>query len=651
MDKGHGTERQPPGRVMKTASGWACQACTLVHTNEGSEVCGACERPRGYQMTGGSASHARDGQEATNSLPRAESLTGAITIARRSGDQRSRRPPDSRAMLRRLCEIPGGPLQWLKSAEQISCACFVLYEREAGRSQKESMDALLVPFFRAYAREQIRRLNGRPAVTRIATAAYLLRLTNWMACVKQEDGGDFDYAVAGQYTSKEHWQQISQDDWQPRRGHDLTTIYRRNAERPHQRTETAFWSSSRPLAGRTDGEATLTRHRGGAPPELLWRKHGGENVHENTSTRTSVRDAVAAEWLTANERSRKWAEQLETGLLRLGIRRAAARTEASAPRPNDRTEEIEVTLLGAEGNNGAWNAPIFTDDRSTSPPPDGTETEAGGIEQLVMIAATQRLVPLTDTGERMTGGAFRQWLTQELLEARNERRTSGAANPSDGNQKYERRTTLALHGAICARLPGRVASQQIYTWNDEFGWEAAAPGRQPLCHHVEVPLWIEGVPLERPADWLEAGRYDEAARSCLREVETNLSLERLENWQPRAWPQREHDQACNIVIDVRAGEGGWQTWAVLGWAIDEMCSDEGINGHCDQMETWGLLGQRMLPASLLDTSNRMLQIGGLRSKWGGSQEDGGRIPREWRGSGGSLSTSLRPLFAGFHSQL
>jgi hypothetical protein len=42
------------------------------------------------------------------------------------------------------------------------------------------MDALLVPSFRAYAREQIKRLNlnGRPAVTRIATAAYLLRLTN-----------------------------------------------------------------------------------------------------------------------------------------------------------------------------------------------------------------------------------------------------------------------------------------------------------------------------------------------------------------------------------------------------------------------------------------------------------------------------------------
>jgi hypothetical protein len=117
-----------------------------------------------------------------------------------------------------------------------------------------------------------------------------------------------------------------------------------------------------------------------------------------------------------------------------------------------------------------------------------------------MIAATQRLVPLTDNGERMTGDAFRQWLAQELLEARNERRTSGAANPSGRNQKYERRTTLALHGAICARFPGRVASQQIYTWNDEFGWEAAAPDRQPLCHHVEVPLWIEGVPLERPAD-------------------------------------------------------------------------------------------------------------------------------------------------------
>jgi hypothetical protein len=74
-----------------------------------------------------------------------------------------------------------------------------------------------------------------------------------MACVKQEDGGDFDYAVADRVTSKEYWRQISQDHWQQ----TDPVIYRREAERSYQRTEAAFWSSSRPLAGRTDGEATL----------------------------------------------------------------------------------------------------------------------------------------------------------------------------------------------------------------------------------------------------------------------------------------------------------------------------------------------------------------------------------------------------------
>jgi hypothetical protein len=81
----------------------------------------------------------------------------------------------------------------------------------------------------------------------------LLRLTNWMACVKQEDGGDFDYAVAGQYTSKKHWQQISQDHWQ----RTDPVIYRREAERSYQRTERR---PSGAAPGRWRGEQTGRRH-------------------------------------------------------------------------------------------------------------------------------------------------------------------------------------------------------------------------------------------------------------------------------------------------------------------------------------------------------------------------------------------------------
>ena len=119
------------------------------------------------------------------------------------------------------------------------------------------MEALLTPALRADASEKLKRLHERPAIIRFAAVAYLLRLTKWMKCVKQEDGGDDSYAVTGRGTSKEQWRRYP--TWLDPKIDGTQEIYGKETERYGERVEETFWSSARPLIGRTDGGATMER--------------------------------------------------------------------------------------------------------------------------------------------------------------------------------------------------------------------------------------------------------------------------------------------------------------------------------------------------------------------------------------------------------
>jgi hypothetical protein len=114
--------------------------CTLVHKNESSEVCEACERPRGY-LVGGSAAHARNAHEATSHQ---HPPTCQVTDRSHHRSPQERRPakPAAAGFAGPAAEALRDTRRTTPVAEvgrtEISCACFVLYEREAGRSQKES---------------------------------------------------------------------------------------------------------------------------------------------------------------------------------------------------------------------------------------------------------------------------------------------------------------------------------------------------------------------------------------------------------------------------------------------------------------------------------------------------------------------------------
>ena len=187
---------------------------------------------------------------------------------------------------------------------------------------------------------------------------------------------------------------------------------------------------------------------------------------------------------------------------------------------------------------------------------------------------------------------------------------------------------LALQGVASTRRATEGDTGQttrIYTWNEEFGRAPATHTNQETRHSVEAPVWMDGVPLERPEDWIAAGRHDARTRNITSERETNRKQEppESESWQPRNWPAE--GKACNIVLKVKAGEGAWRTWAVLGLVMDELCAEKGINSNYDAKETWGMFGVEQVSASQLNEHDQRRQIGEIRSQWGQRQEDEGGI--------------------------
>jgi hypothetical protein len=86
----------------------------------------------------------------------------------------------------------------------------------------------------------------------------------------------------------------------------------------------------------------------------------------------------------------------------------------------------------------------------------GVPTETEGIEQLVMVAAVRRLVPLQENGKYMTRAEFIQWRADELrgTVGEGERRVArgaGSARQNNNKTSYERRTVLALQGVASTR--------------------------------------------------------------------------------------------------------------------------------------------------------------------------------------------------------